>query len=333
MKKKARRNNMSLRIVKNLVSESKYGIKCPYTMSPKFIVVHNTANDASAEDEIAYMIRNNNEVSFHYAVDDNEAVQGIPTNRNAWHAGDGGSGNGNRNGIAIEICYSKSGGSRFEKAEKNAAKLIAQLLKEKGWGTDKIKKHQDFDGKYCPHRTLDMGWNRFIDMVEKELGETSNTKPTKPQKPSKKEKYDVGTPVCTNTLATSSDGSGKVYKGDWQGTITKVIPGAKYPYLLDNGTGWTNDTGIDTDPHTPGASTSKPSNSSKPSGSTKYKVGTPVCTNTLATSSTGGKVYKGDWSGTITKVIPGAKYPYLLNNGTGWTNDKGIDSDPHIPKN
>lgn len=176
---------MSFKIVKNLVPESKYDIKCPYMMSPDFIVVHNTANDASAENEIAYMIRNNNEVSFHYAVDDKEAVQGIPLNRNAWHAGDGGSGNGNRNGIAIEICYSKSGGSRFEKAEKNAAKLIAQLLKERGWGTDKIKKHQDFDGKYCPHRTLDMGWNRFIDMVNKELKGTSS-KPSKPSAPTKK---------------------------------------------------------------------------------------------------------------------------------------------------
>lgn len=68
------------------------------------------------------------------------------------------------------------------------------------------------------------------------------------------------------------------------------------------------------------------------SSKAKYKVGTKVCTNVLATSSTGGKVYKGDWSGTITKVIPGAAYPYLLNNGTGWTNDKGIDSDLHVPK-
>lgn len=74
-------------------------------------------------------------------------------------------------------------------------------------------------------------------------------------------------------------------------------------------------------------SASKP----KPTTSTKYKVGTVVCTNTLATSSTGGKVYKGDWKGTITKVIAGAKYPYLLNNGTGWTNDTGIDTDPHVP--
>lgn len=36
------------------------------------------------------MIDNHNEVSFHYAVDDKEIVQGIPENRNAWHSGDGG---------------------------------------------------------------------------------------------------------------------------------------------------------------------------------------------------------------------------------------------------
>lgn len=76
---------------------------------------------------------------------------------------------------------------------------------------------------------------------------------------------------------------------------------------------------------------SKPTTKPKPTTSTKYKVGTVVCTNTLASSSTGGKVYKGDWKGTITKVIAGAKYPYLLNNGTGWTNDTGIDTDPHVP--
>jgi N-acetylmuramoyl-L-alanine amidase CwlA len=138
-------------------------------MTPEFIVVHNTANDASAANEVAYMIRNDNIVSFHYAVDDKEIVQGIPENRNAWHAGDGASGPGNRKGIGIEICYSKSGGQRFIEAEKLAAKFIAYKLKEKGWGIDRVKKHQDFSGKYCPHRTLDMGWQRFLDMVQSEL--------------------------------------------------------------------------------------------------------------------------------------------------------------------
>lgn len=158
-----------MEVIQNLVPPGKYSIKCPYTMTPEFIVVHNTANDASARNEIAYMISNNNQVSFHYAIDDKEIVQGIPENRNAWHAGDGANGPGNRKGIAVEICYSKSGGSKFIEAEKLAAKFIAYKLKEKGWGIDKVKKHQDFSGKYCPHRTLDMGWQRFLDMVQSEL--------------------------------------------------------------------------------------------------------------------------------------------------------------------
>ena len=152
-----------------LVDESRYSIKCPYEMSTEFIVVHNTANDASAENEIKYMIGNNNKVSFHYVVDDVEVVQGIPENRNSWNAGDGTNGPGNRKGLAIEICYSKSGGVKFDKAEQNAAEFIAMKLKEKGWGIDKVKKHQDFSNKYCPHRTLDLGWQRFLNIIIKHL--------------------------------------------------------------------------------------------------------------------------------------------------------------------
>lgn len=149
--------------------ENKYHIKCPYSMIPIGVVVHNTGNDAPAENEIAYMQRNNNEVSFHYAVDDKEAILGSPLNRNTWHASDGGQGEGNRNYISIEICYSLSGGQRFIKAEQNAAYLIAQILHEHGWGTDRVKKHNDFCSKYCPHRTLDMGWDRFIAMIQAKL--------------------------------------------------------------------------------------------------------------------------------------------------------------------
>lgn len=160
-----------MKVRQMLVDPSKYSIKCPYSMNATRIVVHNTANDASANNEVSYMIRNNEKVSFHFAVDDKEIVQGIPLDRNAYHAGDG-SGKGNREGIAVEICYSKSGGDRFVKAEQNAAKFIAQLLKERGWGIDKVTKHQDYSGKYCPHRTLDMGWERFLNMIRAELGQT-----------------------------------------------------------------------------------------------------------------------------------------------------------------
>lgn len=157
---------MAYIVKRNLVATDKYSIKCPYQMEAQFVVVHNTANDASAENEVAYMIRNDNQVSFHYAVDDKEVVQGLPTTRNAWACGDGASGNGNRKGIQVEICYSKSGGVRFENAEKNAAQFIAFLLKERGWSVDKVKKHQDFSKKYCPHRTLDKGWVSFVNMVK-----------------------------------------------------------------------------------------------------------------------------------------------------------------------
>ena len=163
-----------MNIVKNLVSESKYSVKCPYSMTPEFIVVHNTANDATAQNEIKYMISNDNQVSFHFAVDDKEVIQGLPLDRNAWACGDGTNGSGNRKGIQVEICYSKSGGARFENAEKNAAKFIAQLLKERGWGVDKVKKHQDFSNKYCPHRTLDKGWASFVNMVKDYLNELNN---------------------------------------------------------------------------------------------------------------------------------------------------------------
>lgn len=186
-----------MNIVKNLVSESKYSVKCPYAMTPEFIVVHNTANDASAANEVKYMISNNNQVSFHFAVDDKEIVQGLPLDRNAWACGDGANGKGNRKGIQIEICYSKNGGIRFENAEKNAAKFIAQLLKERGWGVDKVKKHQDFSNKYCPHRTLDKGWASFVNMVKDYLNELN-----KPVQSTQSSSISVGDKVKVKTTAT-----------------------------------------------------------------------------------------------------------------------------------
>ena len=157
---------MTVPIRQNLVSSSMYSIKAPYTMTPQFITVHNTANDASANNEIAYMISNNNQVSFHFAVDDNEIVQGLPLDRNGWHSGDGANGSGNRLSIAVEICYSKSGGSRFTKAEQNAAWLVAKLMRDHNISLANVRTHQMWNGKYCPHRTLDLGWQRFLNLVE-----------------------------------------------------------------------------------------------------------------------------------------------------------------------
>ena len=98
-------------------------------------------------------------------------------NRSAWHAGDGGKGEGNRKTIGIEICYSTGDKAKFEKAQENAAEFVAFKLKEYGWGIDKVYTHKHWSGKHCPHRTLDeYGWEYFLGLVEKYMGK--QTAPT-----------------------------------------------------------------------------------------------------------------------------------------------------------
>ncbi|MFF5995166.1 N-acetylmuramoyl-L-alanine amidase [Lysinibacillus sp. KU-BSD001] len=160
------------------LSSSKHKLKSPYSMTPQFITVHNTANEA------AYHNRNNNQVSYHVAIDDKEVIQCIPFNRNAWHCGDGANGTGNRKSIGIEICYSKSGGERYKQAEENAVQYIAKLLHQYGWGIDRVKKHQDWSGKYCPHRILSEGrWDAFKKRVQVELHKLKNAKVAVSSKP------------------------------------------------------------------------------------------------------------------------------------------------------
>ncbi|TJZ99767.1 N-acetylmuramoyl-L-alanine amidase family protein [Bacillus thuringiensis] len=209
-----------MEIRRKLVDPSKYGIKCPNTMTPEFITVHNTYNDASAENEISYMIGNNNSVSFHVAVDDKEAVQGIPFDRNAWHAGDG-NGNGNRKSIGVEICYSLSGGDRYYKAEDNAAIVIAQLMKQFNIPISNVRTHKSWSGKHCPHRMLDEGrLDQFIEKINKAFNKDNN-KPLQPK----------GLGITTSKYP---EGSGiNLYSGPGKDAwFTGNVINTKMPYLI-----------------------------------------------------------------------------------------------------
>lgn len=243
-------------VTKVVMPQNKYSVKCPYEMKPEGITIHNTANDASAMSEISYMINNNNQVSFHEAIDDYRTVQGIEHNRNAWHAGDG-HGFGNMRTIGIEICYSKSGGERFEKAERNAAERIAYLMKQYGWTLDNITDtrhtigtHQNRSGKYCPHRTLDLGLERFYNMIREEYreltGETAQGTPNiVVDEKNNNTGRNIGDIVQINGVYTSSSSTKKLTPTKKNGMITRIIPGAKNPYLLNNGNiGWVNDSCI-----------------------------------------------------------------------------------------
>ena len=212
---------MSFTFKQNLLPANKYPIKSPYTMTPQYITVHNTANDASAANEIKYMITNDNQVSYHVAVDDVEVIQGILFNRNAWHCGDG-QGNGNRKSIGIEICYSKSGGARYIAAEENAIQYIASLLKQYGWGIERVKKHQDWNGKYCPHRVLSENrWNSFLNRIEEAMKPTTTIQ--------QKEE----TPVTNTLTSTAKEDLKGLLKETYQRGILKVDHSDKVGSMTD----------------------------------------------------------------------------------------------------
>lgn len=214
-----------------LVSSGKYSIKCPNEMTPKFITFHNTYNDASANNEVSYMINNNNQVSFHIAVDDREAVQGIPFNRNAWHCGDG-NGAGNRQSIGVEICYSLSGGERYYKAEDNAAQVIAQLMKQFNIPIENVHPHKHWSGKYCPHRMLDEGRvGSFIERIKAAFnGQAGNT--SENNAPSNSE--GIGTAFIEGSNINLRSGAGKDF-----GVICKLQNGESYIVWAERD-GWLN---------------------------------------------------------------------------------------------
>lgn len=211
---------MAYKIV-NQMNPSMYKYNAPYAMNPVEICIHNTANTATARNEVAYMNRTANYTSFHVAIDDKEAVQAIPFNRNAFAAGDGANGRGNRRAIHIEICYSLDGGNnghqsaRYLKAEENAALYTAHVLHQYGWGVDKVKKHQDYSGKYCPHVILANGkWQWFKNRVQAHLnaikkGSTASKPAAKPAaKPASK-------PTSTKKPVKSTTKSNTKNRASW----------------------------------------------------------------------------------------------------------------------
>lgn len=120
-----------------------------------------------------------------------------------------------------------------------------------GNSSGSLTMHKMFAATSCPGAWLEARMQQLANEVNAKLdGKVETAKPTTPSG----EKYSVNLPICTNTLSVNCYGTSTVKKGDWSGVIGRVIKGTKYPYRVDrNGVaiGWTNDAGIDTDPHVP----------------------------------------------------------------------------------
>ena len=166
-----------LKIRADLMQASDYNkqYKLPGPMPDlKYITIHNTANVATAQNERDYLNRRKDNVyiSFHYAVDENEAIQIMRHDQHAWHAGDG-RGDGNMKSIGVEICRSLCKGDKYDlylRSEANAVKLAAYLLKVNNLPLDALRMHYDWTRKWCPHRILDDNrWAEFRERVRRVL--------------------------------------------------------------------------------------------------------------------------------------------------------------------
>jgi N-acetylmuramoyl-L-alanine amidase CwlA len=141
-----------------------------FPMVPEYITIHETANTAKGANDLAHanLQKNGNsrQASWHLQVDDDSCYQSLPFNEAGIHAGDGANGTGNRKSVAIEICVNEDGD--FEKAIKNAAKIVARLMKELNIPIHKVVPHKHWSGKNCP-RNLLLRWTEFITLCKMEF--------------------------------------------------------------------------------------------------------------------------------------------------------------------
>lgn len=150
--------------------------RCGYSLVPRYITIHNTANTAAtatAKAHAQYMNGSgkNKEVSYHYVVDDKEIYQLIPDNEVAWHAGDGGRGTGNRQSLAIEICENEGGD--LLTATNLAVKLTKYLMDRYNIPISNVVQHNYWSGKNCPNRIRKgqpYSWGEFLEKTAESTG-------------------------------------------------------------------------------------------------------------------------------------------------------------------
>ena len=129
------------------------------TITPQFIVIHETDNtDVGANADAHFKYWNTYDKansSVHFVVDDTKILQLLELNQKAWHVGDN---NGyskitNNNSIGVEICVNSDG--NYANARQNAIELVKYLLGVTDLSADKVVRHIDASGKYCPRKMLD----------------------------------------------------------------------------------------------------------------------------------------------------------------------------------
>ena len=198
---------MALKVRQQLISNLKNtsGTGNPGT----YLTIHQTDNWAKGANAAAHanlQSRKGSSATWHWQVDDREAVQSYAENVKCWHAGDG-AGKGNMASIAIEFCVNSDG--NYDKTFDNAAQLAAQILKRNGIPLSNMVQHNHWSGKNCPAIIRNRGeWQKFVNLVSKYLDGTATSAPASPSGKLTVDGYwgSSTTRVLQKVLGTTIDG-------------------------------------------------------------------------------------------------------------------------------
>ena len=156
------------------------------TNAKKYIVIHETDNfrkgaDANAHARAQY--NGNLSTSVHFYCGSDGIYQTAELDKCVWAIGktyklirpimDA----TNYNSINIEICVNEDGD--YDVARQNAIDLTKHLMSVLGLGADRVIRHYDAKGKYCPRKMMDNPslWTSFKDALADKS--TTSTTPTK----------------------------------------------------------------------------------------------------------------------------------------------------------
>ena len=140
-----------------------------------WMVVHYTATDASAHNNLLYFSRSSAGASAHYFIDkDGSRRQSVLERDTAWHASNWAM---NLRSIGVEVV---SAGEDFTEAQIRAlSELYAELKARYGIAEDHVIRHYDVNGKLCPAPYVDAGkWAELRSRIVGSSGSCSGGGPS-----------------------------------------------------------------------------------------------------------------------------------------------------------
>ncbi len=154
-------------------------------------------------------------------------------------------------------------------------------------------KNLDLDYFYGTRTT----WDKYANPTNETPEEPTPT-------PTPETKYQVGDVVTFDYLFENSYAEGKVRSRIHSGTITRIIENRPAPYLINRGSGWLSDELILSD------------------DKNDLTIGSRVKTTGYGNASSDGSSTRAriGITGTITRILPNARYPYLVSTTApiGW---------------